>query len=483
MRFLLDTNILIPLEDSNIPLRESLARFVRLAHQNGHQLVFHPASIDDINRDQNLERRERTLERLGQYTQLEGRQECPWNTPKTSPNDAADNEILYALANDAAHHLVTEDRKIHDKARLQGLVQRVYTIQTADDFLRRLYEPTYVRLPNIEDVPLHTLTSLLNSEFFDSLRDTYDFDRWFREKAKEGRKAWIYRDATDQLGAICVYARQDNEQVTDDGLVLAGAALKLCTFKVAESCRGRKIGELFLKAAFRYATANRLENIFIHGNADRQHFLIQLLEEFGFSSVGNFRGDSMYVKHHPVISPEPNVSAFEYLRLYYPHFKSDKSVSKFIVPIQPGYHEILFPDFDADQQSLFRPSNTAGNAIKMAYLCHAQVSTISPGDVVLFYRSTDLRVVTSIGVVEHYVSLSDSNEIASLVSRRTVYSMSDITAMAHKPTKVMLFRLVRHFTNPLSRDWLQQQGLVSGNIQSIRKIDHEKFETIIAAGN
>jgi hypothetical protein len=51
MRFLLDTNILIPLEDSAIPLRESLANFVRLARENKHVLVYHPASCDDIAED------------------------------------------------------------------------------------------------------------------------------------------------------------------------------------------------------------------------------------------------------------------------------------------------------------------------------------------------------------------------------------------------------------------------------------------------
>ena len=48
MRFLLDTNILIPLEDSQLPLQENLANFVRLAHEHGHQLVYHPASETDI---------------------------------------------------------------------------------------------------------------------------------------------------------------------------------------------------------------------------------------------------------------------------------------------------------------------------------------------------------------------------------------------------------------------------------------------------
>lgn len=482
MRFLLDTNILIPLEDSTLPLRESLARFVRLAHENGHQLVVHPASEDDINRDRDTVRRSRTLERLKQYTRLEGRQPSPRNTTSTSPNDAADNEILYALECDAAHALVTEDREIHDKARAQGLVHRVYTIQTADDFLRRLHEPTYVRLPNIEDVPLHSLTRLLSEEFFDSLRGSYDFDKWFREKAREGRKAWVYWDDPNMLGAICIYARQDNQRITDEGAVLQGPSLKLCTFKVAESCQGRKIGELFLKVAFRYATANRLENIFIHGNAETQHFLLRLLEDFGFECVGPYDGDAMYVKRHPVLPPVSSVDAFDYLRLYYPHFKHDEAVNKFIIPIRPGYHQILFPDYDIGQLNLFRPSNTAGNAIKLAYLCHAQINAIKPGDVVLFYRSGDQRAVTSLGVVEQYETLEDASAIAGRVSRRTVYSMSEIIALAQKPTKVMLFRLVRHFTTPLSHEWLQRQGVVNGSIQSIRSIGHHEFEAVIAAG-
>ncbi len=485
MRFLLDTNILIPLEDSSLPLGQSLARFVRLANEHGHTLVYHPASEDDINRDRDLDRRNRTLERLTQYTRLDGRQLCPWNTTDTPENDAADNEILYALECDAAHALVTQDRVIHDKARAKGLIHRVYTIQTADDFLRRLHEPTYVRLPNIEDVELHTLTRLLGSEFFDSLRDGYGgFDEWFREKARGGRKAWVYWEDVGRLGAICIYARQENEPITDDGNVLQGAALKLCTFKVAESCWGRKIGELFLKAAFRYATANRLEHIFVHGNLVKQHFLFQFLEEFGFELVGMYQGDATYVKRHPVAVPTSPLDAFDYVRYFYPHFRHDETVNKFIVPIRPEFHQVLFPDYEFGprQFSLFAPSNTAGNAIKMAYLCHAQIKEIKPGDVVLFYRSGDHRAITSIGVVEQYEALSDASVIAGRVSRRTVYSMDEITELAHKPTKVMLFRLVRHFSNPVTHDWLTSQHVINGNIQSIRAIGHQNFETVIAAG-
>lgn len=154
MRFLLDTNILIPLEDSQVPLVDSLANFVRLASEHGHHLVYHPASEDDIQRDTNVDRRLKTLQRLKQYTRLESRPICPWNTTGTDTNDASDNEILYALQCDAVHALVTEDRGIHDKAKARGLVDRIYTIQTVEDLLRRLHEKRSVILPNIHETEL-----------------------------------------------------------------------------------------------------------------------------------------------------------------------------------------------------------------------------------------------------------------------------------------------------------------------------------------
>jgi hypothetical protein len=248
MRFLLDTNVLIPLEDSQLPLVPSLASFVRLAHRHGHVLLYHPASEDDIREDKNASRRNQTLQRLGQYERLDARPECPWNTGEMRVNDLRDNEILYALTLNAANGLVTEDRGIHDKAKALGIANSVYTIQTANDLLQRLHREVALSLPNVTEVPLFSLTPQLGSAFFDSLREGYpEFNDWFARKAKSGVRAWISKDDDGEIGAICIYARQDRERVTDE-MVLPGEALKLSTFKVGDSHRGRKIGELFLKA-------------------------------------------------------------------------------------------------------------------------------------------------------------------------------------------------------------------------------------------
>jgi L-amino acid N-acyltransferase YncA len=489
MRFLLDTNVLIPLEDSQLPLAPSLTSFVRLAHLHGHVLLYHPASEDDIREDRNVDRRNQTLQRLGQYERLDARPACPWNVDGMRVNDSRDNEILYALSLNAANGLVTEDRGIHDKAKALGIAARVYTIQTANDQLLRLHRQVVVALPNVTEVPLYSLTPQLGSVFFDSLREGYpEFDDWFARKAQAGVRAWVSEDEMGEVGAICIYDRQTRERITDD-LVLPGVALKLATFKVGDTHRGRKIGELFLKAAFRYATEHRLENIFIHGDMDKHHFLFDLLVDFGFERVGSHPGsngrDAVYLKKHPVLPPAPHPPYLEYHRKYFPHFYSGPEVAKFVVPIRPEFHRILFPDYRSvvDQQAdMFPVDNYAGNAIKMAYLSHAQTNAIEPGSVLLFYRSSDDQALTSIGVVESYEQLSDADAIVQRVKRRTVYTLTDIQKMAVKPTRVLLFRFVRHLVRPIPCAELMQHRVLNGSPQSLTSISHDAFRTAIAIG-
>lgn len=482
LRFLVDTNILIPLQDSGVVLKESLKNFVRFVGIGGHQILCHPASKVDLKRDSNVDRREALLSRLGQYEFLTDLPPCPWNTEQTSPNDSCDNEILYALSCHAAHILVTEDKGIHAKARIHGLSKNTFNIQTAEDFLRRLHGKQKVELPNIQDVPLHNLSPELPTAFFDSLREDYQpFDNWFKDKAKEGRCAWIYRDHSGVLGAICIYTVQENEVINDAKDVLQGKALKLCTLKVDESVRGRKIGELFLKASFKYASENHCSNIFIHGNEEKQPYLANLLEDFGFFNKGTYGVDTVWVKEHPIEPPLSSLDPKDYAKYYFPHFRDDEDISKYIVPIKPAYHDILFPDYESQirtQMSLFRSDSHVGNAIKLAYLCSSQTKSIIPGDILLFYRSEDDQALTTLGIVDDFKVLQDPSEIAALVKRRTVYTFDEIREMSKKEVKVILFRLVKHVPFPIILTELEKCGVLAGTPQSIVRLNEQKYRVV-----
>jgi len=343
-------------------------------------------------------------------------------------------------------------------------------------------------LPEIEDVPLATLRPHLAGAFLESLRvSDPSFDRWIEDKAHEDGKAWVAWERAGVPGALCIYARQDEETLTEEGLRIDGPALELSAFTVAPAVRSRKIGEFLLKTAFHHATANRLENILIHGHGDPRHILFTMLEDFGFSRIGSRPGsngrDALYLKHHPVSPPADTIEPLVYLKRFFPHFRHDPAVGKYIIALRPRAHRALLPDYQSPagrQLLLFPLPHAVGSAIKLATLCHAQTRRINEGDVALFYRSGDERAITSLGVVEYFDTLKDADLIAARMKRRTVYSMKEIEDMARKPTRVMLFRLVGHLNNPLPQSWLEANGILNGTPQSIVKISDDAFERVLA---
>lgn len=493
MRLLLDTSVIIPLEDSSAILEASLSEIARLAMEHGHQLLVHPSSSDDINRDTDEERRKISLSRMRKYPLLA---EAPVPTKEDldqlgltqrDDNDRVDNELLYAIYRDAANILISEDRGLHKKAERLGIADRVHYVQQAATFLTRIYtRRDEITLPNIEELPLHNLDS--NDEFFDSVRNDYPgFDDWFRDKARQGRVAWTVFDDYGILGAVAIYKEEHDPIVTDDNRALPGKVLKLCTFKVGETIRGRKIGELLLKCAFRYASINSLEQIYLTMQAGKQDFLKDLCTDFGFVYIGEKGNDQVFVKSHPNVPPPDHFPPLEYHKRFYPNFRCDEDVKKFIIPIRPEFHRILFPEIQR-QLTLFGPAHvqdethtaSAGNAIKQAYLCHARIQNINPGDILIFYRSRDEMVLTTIGIVESVHDFDDPDKILELVSKRTVYSYEEIQQMAERRTKVILFRTAVHFPKMISRDWLSEALAILGPIQSIRQITDEAFKEIIS---
>ncbi len=70
MRILLDTNIIIPLEDPDKLLDKNLADMRRLCSELHWELLIHPMQDDDLARDEVKERREIVKSRCAQYSRL-----------------------------------------------------------------------------------------------------------------------------------------------------------------------------------------------------------------------------------------------------------------------------------------------------------------------------------------------------------------------------------------------------------------------------
>jgi GNAT superfamily N-acetyltransferase len=483
MNILIDTNILIPLEDTSRTLDPSLAEMRRLSEQNGHVLFAHPSQREDIQRDRDEGRRAIVLSRLNQYQLIpsppplsnEALEQYGWR--QTSENDRIDNLLLHALCRGAVHFLITNDKDLHKKARTAHVQEQVHLL---DQFLAFLKSQSSVEKPppfGIQERYLHQFD--VAQSFFDSLRDGYNgFDEWYWRSARNHRKAWCVSEG-ETLHAICIYKEEDHPVIVDRGIPLDGSALKLCTFKVGERVRGRKLGERLLFSAFKYAVEHGIPYVYLHTYGQEHEMLVSLCQNYGFELAGKYADrDDVYIKRMsaPVSVPE-GVPALAYAVTYYPNYLDSEAVGKFIVPIQPQYHNDLFADTSDMTRDLFVDDwsfyNPQSNTIKKAYICHATTNQIQAGDLLFFYRTHDRKSIECMGVVEQTYRGREVDKVLPLVSKRTVYSRDEIEAWLQSDTLVILFRFIRAFS-PISRSVLIEAG-INGQIQSIRKISHEQY--------
>lgn len=101
-KFLIDTNIVIGLEDNHL-VKEVLVRFLTKAHEHGGRLFVHEANRADVLRDKNEDRKRITLSKLGKFERLSRialptvqQLEAYFGTIKNE-HDRSDVELLYAL--------------------------------------------------------------------------------------------------------------------------------------------------------------------------------------------------------------------------------------------------------------------------------------------------------------------------------------------------------------------------------------------------
>lgn len=494
MRILLDTNIVIPLEDSADILDISFSLLLKLAHSNSHTILIHPRTIDDLDRDKNEIRKLSMLSRIEKYEMLEDVDTfsdeilSKYDIGDKKDNDNVDNAILAATYNNAVHFLVTEDRGIHKKASRLNITDNVLYLQQIVDVLKRLHPiEKEVFHPNLKKLPLHKLN--VEDVFFDSLKEDYNgFKHWFNGSAAEGRKAWINMDIySEQINAILIYKSETDEIVTNDHKALPSKAIKVSTFKVGEKIRGRRVGELLFKTVFEYASKNSYSWVYLTIHPEKHEFLKDMCIDLGFYSYGidiKSERDEVFVKQIGIQDSTPEkYSSFEFYRRYSPSIQC-QGVVKHIVPIRQEYHQTLFPDNQA-VRSLFPDDHPSGNTLKKAYLSHAKLKKMNKGDIVLFYRTEDEKRLTTLAIVEDYFISEDSNYIASKVAKRTVYSLDDIEVMSNEsPIKVLMFRQVAHFNNKkIDYKWMLENDIVKGSIQSITRISDNSFNIIMEKEN
>jgi hypothetical protein len=251
-----------------------------------------------------------------------------------------------------------------------------------------------------------------------------------------------------------------------------GKTLKICSFKIADNFRGFRYGELILKTICGYLVENQYSGVFVEAFSKHGE-LFTLLSDFGFEDIReSSKGERVLYK---LLQPPPGASSLSPLDFnvrYGPHAITLVGANVFVVPIQPQYHSLLFPELSA-QLTLSTESKPFGNSIRKAYLSHSKIRKIRAGDLILFYRSEEEQAVTAIGVAENTLVSSQAEEVARFVGRRTVYTYAEIESMTVNPVLAVLFRLARPLKQPWNLDLLKRIGIIKRAPQSFMQVNKD----------
>jgi len=476
VHFLLDTNILIPAEptssDDIEPTTPAIVALLGTLSEGGHQAMVHPASMAEIRGDRDAERAQTRSLLLGKYPSLpqppamSSRLVAALGSPAAGSHSAIDLLLLSAVEGNAVDYFVTEDDRLHRRAKRVGLADRVLTIADALATVRALFPTVPQSPPFVSPLLAHQLDE--TDPIFASFRGDYaGFDTWLAKCKREHRQAWVIR-AGDRYAGLCIVHHQ-----TPNDYGFQGKTLKICSFKIADEFRGYRYGELLLKTVFGYLVENSYECVFVEAFAKHQE-LFTLMVDFGFEDAReSAQRERVLMKRLRPPTPEVHrLGPLEFNITYGPHAMTLVGAQVLVVPIQPRYHSLLFPELRA-QLALPTESHPFGNSIRKAYLCHSKIRRIAAGDVILFYRSQEDPAVTAVGVAEATLVSQSADEIARFVGQRTVYSYVQIQAMASKPVLAVLFRLARALRKPWDLDLLKRTGILKSAPQSFMQVKPE----------
>lgn len=492
-KFLLDTNILIPIEDARETPKPHAELLRKL--QGNHGLWVHEANLSDIRRDKDASRRSISLSKAEKYPRLENSWRKPDDLAREfgeirSDNDLSDAHLLSAVKDRLVDILVTADAGLHTRAARAGLADQVLTVQQALDFVGTHDRIDYV-LRSVSKRFCYQLDPA--DPIFASLQADYDgFDAWMASCREKQRECWVVED--DRSIAALVIFKDETELDSPAGV--RGRTLKLCTFKVSETYRGGRLGEQLLRQAMWAAYDEGYDSTYLTVFR-KQAPLRALIFQYGFRCVGrNANGEMVYAKHWDR-SLRLDASDIATTRFNYPHWPSTFSEAQ-IVPVKPVWHDRLFPEaasrLDQMPGDLFASvwahgtaeRSSPSNSLRKVYLGYTPTNHVEPGSIIAFYRSADDNLgirsaVAAIGIAESFDDVIDYDHAIALTAKRTVYTNEDLEVLVGRGNlKALTFLFYGYLDNPVSSSSLMEEGVLKGPPQSFVRLTDERLERLIA---
>ncbi|NPD69434.1 GNAT family N-acetyltransferase [Lichenicola cladoniae] len=326
----------------------------------------------------------------------------------------------------------------------------------------------------------------IDDPFFDSLKAGYtEFPRWFCSKANED----LYVvDDDDELSGMIYLKREDGVVADVIPPLPAKTWLKVGTLKIVS--RGTKLGERVIKKIFDTALDLGAEGIYVT-IFDVHNDLIALFLRYGFQQTA--------VKITPNGTESVltrSLTDFTGDRLKDYPFVHTVGQNYWLLAIYPDYHTRLLPDSILRNEAREIVQDVShSNTIHKVYISGLSLQRMSPGDVVVFYRTTDRQgpahyrsVVTSVCVIEEVKLKRDFRDIASFLAYtmpRSVFSEAELREQFTTRKRLSVAKMTYNaaFNRRTTRGRLIDDGIMTVQPRwDLRRLDEDQLMCILAAG-
>ncbi|CAA0238974.1 hypothetical protein [Tenacibaculum maritimum] len=485
LRILIDTNILIGLEDNRI-ITETFAKFYRIAITNDCKILYHPTAIPiDVSRDKNSDRKNIIKSKLQKYETLKDYAKPTIDFlskfKNTKINDEIDIKQLFQLEKEFVDIFVTQDKGIHKNASKINLDNKVLNIEQTLNLLEEQFTFKIPSHPILQEHSIRDIESKFSSSFFDSLREDYgktEFNNWLQKCVSKNRKCYSLI-VEDNLQAILIYNIED---IKDHKLPnIYEKALKICTLKVDNTAFGIKLGELFLNKMFELCINNKTKYLYLTVYEKQEH-LIRLLEKFGFykNSFTNSQGLTEIQMIKCLDKSKIEVSKNEITS--HPFYLNNSNIKKYVIPIQPEFYSTLFKDGKLRPPTLFDKSpgslnEIQGNTIIKAYISNSKNQKPKKGDLLFFYSSKINKVIEPFGILESIQIVTDFDELWRIVNKKTVFSDSQLREWLEEKGRlhVIIFRLIAYLQKNISLEKIKKIDSFKNKIQTITELKETDY--------
>lgn len=432
MRILLDTNILI-YREANASTNYSIGHLFRWLDKLNHIKIIHPLSIDELKKAYDGYNEESLKNKISSYQTLPN---ILFPTPEflsyishysNQGHDVTDNCLLFEVFVGRVDILITQDEKMHHKAKDLGIENRVYYINS---FIAKcsMENPTLIEYDMLSVEKKKMCQIDLTDPFFDSFRQYYhEFDQWFLRKCDE--EAYITIDQNNNIiGFLFLKIENPGTDYSDISPQFSlKKRMKISSFKIEST--GFRLGERYLQIVFDNAKNFRVDEIYVTMFFDKPELerLESFLENWGFSPFGIKNSENG--QERVLIKSMKEYDNTKNVRYNFPLLRVN--AKKFILPIFPQFHTDLFPDsiLNTEDPNDFHDYMAHRYALQKVYVSWADLSIVFPGDIALIYRMGDYppkkytSVLTSIVVIDQIWSrFRSQDDFLASCQNRSVFS-------------------------------------------------------------